>query len=171
MSQKNTTKTDQQLKTQRLVFYQNDIQRMDAEIDTYLELSKARCVLLVDRDGHLVTRRGEPMRTPEEAVSALIAGSFAATKEMARLLGESEFAIMFHQGPRESIQLQLVGERTLMATLFDGRTNLGMVRFYAQEAGARLDTIFEEIASEERPEPELADTFNADVDDALDRLL
>jgi len=164
-------KSDQELKTQRLVFYENDIERFNAEIDTYLELSKARCVLLVDRDGHLVTRRGEPMRTAEEAVSALIAGSFAATKEMARLLGESEFAIMFHQGPRESIQLQLVGDRTLMATLFDGRTNLGMVRFYAQEAAARLETVFEEIAKEDRSGAEgLAADFDSSAEDALDKL-
>lgn len=161
---------DQHLKTQRLVFYENDISRLDAEIDTYLELSKARCVLLVDRDGHLVTRRGEPMRTSEEAVSALVAGSFAATQEMARLLGESEFSIMFHQGHRDSIQLQLVGSRTLMATLFDGRTNLGMVRFYAQETAARLQTIFEEIAKEDRGAPQLGDDFAASADDALDKL-
>lgn len=160
---------DQKLRTQRLVFYENDIQRLDAEIDTYLELSKARCVLLVDRDGHLVTRRGEPMRTSEEAVSALVAGSFAATQEMARLLGESEFSIMFHQGHRDSIQLQLVGDRTLMATLFDGRTNLGMVRFYAQETATRLDVVFREIKEEDR-KPELGDDFAASADHALDKL-
>lgn len=161
---------DQHLRTQRLVFYENDIQRLDAEIDVYLELSKARCVLLVDRDGHLVTRRGEPMRTSEESVSALVAGSFAATQEMARLLGESEFSIMFHQGHRDSIQLQLVGERTLMATLFDGRTNLGMVRFYAQETGVRLEVIFQEIATQERSPAALGDDFAASADDALDKL-
>ncbi len=160
---------DQKLRTQRLVFYENDIQRLDAEIDTYLELSKARCVLLVDRDGHLVTRRGEPMSTSEEAVSALVAGSFAATQEMARLLGESEFSIMFHQGHRDSIQLQLVSERTLMATLFDGRTNLGMVRFYAQETAARLGAIFTEIASQDRS-PVLGEDFAASADNALDKL-
>ena len=160
---------DQKLKAQRLVFYENDVQRLDSEIDTFLELSKARCVLLVDRDGHLVTRRGEPMRTSEESVSALVAGSFAATQEMARLLGESEFSIMFHQGHRDSIQLQLVGDRTLMATLFDGRTNLGMVRFYAQETAARLNTVFEEIESEDR-RPQLDEDFESSAEDALDKL-
>ena len=160
---------DQQLRAERLVFYENDVARLDSEIDTFLELSKARCVLLVDRDGHLVTRRGEPMRTSEESVSALVAGSFAATQEMARLLGESEFSIMFHQGHRDSIQLQLVGDRTLMATLFDGRTNLGMVRFYAQETAARLNTVFEEIEAEDR-RPQLDENFEASAGDVLDNL-
>src|SRR6185503_19231066 len=116
---------DENLRKSRLVFYENDIQRLNAEIDTFLELSKARCALLVDRDGHLLTRRGEPVKTAEDTISALIAGSF--------------------QGTRDSIQLQLIGERTLLATLFDGRTNLGMVRFYAQETAGRITDILEDI--------------------------
>jgi predicted regulator of Ras-like GTPase activity (Roadblock/LC7/MglB family) len=161
---------DQKLRDDRLVFYENDIERLNGEIDTFLELSKARCVLLVDRDGHLVTRRGETsVNNVEDTISALIAGSFAATKEMARLLGENEFAILFHQGQRDSIQLQLIGERTLMAALFDGRTNLGMVRFYAQETGGRMERILEEIAAEDR-DSGLGDDFGASAEDALDEL-
>ncbi len=160
---------DQELKQQRLVFYEQDIDRLDSEIDAFLELSKARCVMLIDRDGHLVTRRGEPMKTSIEAVSALIAGSFAATQEMARLLGETEFSILFHQGQRDSIQLQLIGERTLMGTLFDERTNLGMVRFYAQETADRLGEIFDEIGAENRT-AELSDDFSSGAEDALDQL-
>ena len=37
---------DESLRSARLVFYENDIERMNGEIDTFLELSKARCVLL-----------------------------------------------------------------------------------------------------------------------------
>ena len=161
---------DQDLRNNRLVFYEQDIDRLDTEIDSFLELSKARCVLLVDRDGHLVTRRGEPMKTSQEAISALIAGSFAATKEMARLLGESEFSILFHQGKRDSIQLQLVGERTLMAALFDGRTNLGMVRFYAQETADRIQRILTEIRAEDRQVEGLSSEFGSSATDALDKL-
>lgn len=161
---------DENLRKQRLVFYENDVARLNSEIDTFLELSKARCALLVDRDGHLVTRRGEPVRTSEDTISALIAGSFAATREMARLLGENEFAILFHQGSRDSIQLQLIGERTLLATLFDGRTNLGMVRFYAQETAGRISEIMTDISTQDRPEPDLSADFGSSAEDALDKL-
>ena len=161
---------DENLRQQRLVFYENDVLRLNAEIDTFLELSKARCALLVDRDGHLVTRRGEPVKTSEDTVSALIAGSFAATREMARLLGETEFAILFHQGQRDSIQLQLIGERTLLATLFDGRTNLGMVRFYAQEAAGRIREILVEIHAQDRSGANLNPDFQSGAEDALDKL-
>jgi predicted regulator of Ras-like GTPase activity (Roadblock/LC7/MglB family) len=161
---------DERLRSQRLVFYANDVERLDAELDSFLELSKARCAMLVDKEGHLVTLRGEAMNTSVDAISALIAGSFAATKEMARLLGESEFSILFHQGARDSIQLQLVGDRTLLAILFDGRTNLGMVRFYAQETAQRLAAILTDIAGQERTTADLSADFGSDAAHALDKL-
>jgi len=162
---------EQNLRNSRLVFYENDVHRLDSELDTFLELSSARCALLIDKEGHLVTRRGEAVGTSMEAIAALVAGSFAATKEMARLLGESEFTVMFHQGARDSIQLQLVGNRTLLAVLFDERTNMGLVRFYAQEASQHIAVVLGEI--ETRPESAdqgLGKNFSADASAALENL-
>jgi hypothetical protein len=91
---------------------------------------------------------------------------------MARLLGESEFTIMFHQGARDSIQLQLIGDRTLLAVLFDERTNMGLVRFYAQETCQHIDAVLSEIAT--RPpsaqQATLSKDFSADAAAALDNL-
>jgi predicted regulator of Ras-like GTPase activity (Roadblock/LC7/MglB family) len=160
---------DETLRSDRLVFYAEDVDRLDAELDQFLELSKARSAMLVDKEGHLVTRRGEPIKQSMESIAALIAGSFAATKEMARLLGETEFSILFHQGARDSIQLQLVGERTLLAILFDGRTNLGMVRFYAQETAERLAGVLASITAADR-DADLSAEFGAGAADALDEI-
>ncbi|NUP96290.1 MAG: roadblock/LC7 domain-containing protein [Planctomycetaceae bacterium] len=163
---------DQALRDSRLVFYAQDVARLDGELDAFLELSNAKAALLVDKEGHLVTRRGEPLQTGSlESVAALIAGSFAATREMARLLGESQFTSLFHQGQRDSIQLQLIGERTLLGVLFDERTNLGLVRYYGAETSRNLTTIFDEITS--RPEGSgaaLPADFKADAKAALDNL-
>ncbi len=162
---------DEKLRADRLVFYAQDVERLDGELDAFLELCGARCALLIDKEGHLVTRRGESVGSSVESISALIAGSFAATKEMARQLGEDEFSILFHQGARDSIQLQLVGDRTLLAVLFDQRTNLGLVRFYSQEASRQLAAIFADMAA--RPVQEdsgLSKNFQQDASDALDKL-
>lgn len=159
------------MRQDRLVFYQQDVSALETEMDEYLELSKARAVLLVDRDGHLVTRRGEPMDVAsEESVAALIAGSFAATRELARLMGEPEFRVMSHQGGRDSIQLHLVGDRTLMATLFDERTNLGMVRFYAAESCERIESVLRRVQEEDRGAGLTAE-FEAKASQILDDLL
>ena len=162
---------NEKLRADRLIFYEQDIARLESEMDGLLELSGARSALLVDREGHMVSRRGEPIEGRLEAVSDLVAGSFAATREMARLLGEDEFSVLYHQGARDSIHVQLIGDRTLLAILFDERSNLGMVRFYAQETGKMLASIFEDIANRKHhPEASLSDAFSRDATRALDNL-
>ena len=163
--------SDEKLRADRLVYYEADIEGLDSELDGFLELSGAKSAMLIDREGHLVTRRGEVNSSASESLTALVAGSFAATKEMARLLGEEEFSTLFHQGARNSIQLGLVGPRTLLAIVWDERTNLGLVRFYAQETSRRLEAIFLEMA--ERPpeqDPGLSGDYSKEASAALDDL-
>jgi len=162
---------DQQLRADRLVFYEKEIEELNAELDAFLELSKAKTAMLIDREGHLVTRRGESIKSSLDSVSALIAGSFAATREMARLMGEDEFAVLHHQGVSNSIQIQAVGPRTLMGVIFDGRTNLGLVRFYAQECNRRVKEILEAVEVESAGRGSgLDESFSASAEAALDKL-
>ena len=63
----------------------------------------------------------------------------------------------------------MLGERTLFAILFDGRTNLGMVRFYAQEAAERLESVLASIAESERT-GDLSAEFGAGAENALDEI-
>ena len=167
-------KSDEKLRNDRLVFYTADVQRFESELDGFLELSGARSALLIDREGHLVTRRGETVQSSLESISALIAGSFAATREMARLLGESQFNTLFHQGQRDSIQVSLVGDTALFATVFDGRTNLGLVRYYATETAQRLGATLEEMLNRAPGAAEGSDELSKDFSEsataALDKL-
>ena len=164
--------SDEKLRADRLVFYANDVNRLDGELDNFLELSGAKCALLIDCEGHLVTRRGEVVSDALDSLSALTAGSFAATKQVARLLGEERFETLSHQGQRESIQISLIGDRTLLAIVWDERTNLGLVRFYAQETCRRLAAIFEEIARRDPDEEQesLSDDYSSQASAALDEL-
>ena len=119
-----------------------------------------------------MTRRGDAVQSSLESIAALIAGSFAATREMARLLGEEAFSTLFHQGQRESIQISLVGDRALLAIVFDQRTNLGMVRYYAVESVRRLVQVLSEVESRDDAgsESRLSKDFSASAAAALDRL-
>ncbi len=162
--------SDQKLRADRLVFYAKDVDRLDNELDGFLELAGARCALLIDREGHLVTRRGEAASDQIDSLSALTAGSFAATRETAHLLGEEEFTTLSHQGARQSIQITLVGERTLLAIVWDERTNLGLVRFYAQETTRRLEQVFAEINQRPAGNDGLSDDYSKEATAALDDL-
>lgn len=140
-----TSVQDEALREASLVFYKEDMIRLDELIEEFLRASKAKCAFLVDRDGHLVTRKGFTQSIEPSTISALVAGSFAATREMARLLGEEQFSLMFHQGERDNIQLSIVGNRAILAVIFDERTNVGLVRIYTKEATDKLAKVFKDI--------------------------
>lgn len=136
---------DSELREGRLVFYRNDLGRIDRVIEEFMRLSGASSVLLVDKEGHMITRGGKPPSFDQDTISALVAGSFSATREMARLLGEKEFTALYHQGERDNIQLSLVGDRTILTVIFDESTTLGMVRLYVTETVRKLEDLFVEM--------------------------
>jgi predicted regulator of Ras-like GTPase activity (Roadblock/LC7/MglB family) len=163
------------LRENRLVFYEDLVRDVNRILREFLKLSNAKCVLMVDKEGHMVTRQGVTREFDMDTISALVAGSFAATKEMARVLGEDEFSVLFHQGKTDSIQLSLVGDRTLLTVIFDEATTVGMVRLYAAETAKRLAEIFEKHARQRatrptRPDEDLADGFVGSAKDKLDDL-
>jgi len=163
------------LRNDRLVFYEDLIRDVNRLLREFLKLSGANCVFLVDKEGHMVTRQGVTRDIDMDTISALVAGSFAATKEMARLLGEDEFSVLFHQGKTDNVQLSLVGDRALLTVIVDEATTVGMVRLYAAETAKRLGEVFRKHEMEQRrnPEkvnPELAQGFVGSAKDKLDDL-
>jgi predicted regulator of Ras-like GTPase activity (Roadblock/LC7/MglB family) len=162
-------KANEKLRHDRLTFYQEDMDQIDKLLGEFLRLSGAKCALLVDKDGHLVTKRGEVRTIDMDTISALVAGSFAATKEMARLLGEEEFSALFHQGARDNIQLSLVGDRTLLTILFDDRTTVGMD---ANETAKKLAVIYKKAIERraEEGDPSLDKDYGDNAKRKLDNL-
>lgn len=161
------------LRENRLVFYREDIRTINRVLREFLKLSNAKCALLVDKEGHMITKQGVTRSFDMDTISALVAGSFAATKEMARVLGEDEFSILFHQGKTDNIQLSLVGDRTLLTVIFDDSTTIGMVRLYANETAKRLMEVFEKARSKGEPPAgeDLDDDFSASARNRLDDVL
>lgn len=164
------------LRENRLVFYADLVRDVNRILREFLKLSNAKCAMLVDKEGHMVTRQGVTRDIDIDTISALVAGSFAATKEMARVLGEDEFSVLFHQGKTDNIQLSLVGNRTLLTVIFDEATTVGMVRLYATETANRLSEIFEKHEADARMNPhrappeDLSEGFVGSAKDKLDDL-
>jgi len=147
MPKPSTQYSDAELRDTRLVFYKEDVQQIDSTLREFLARSKSKAAMLVDKDGHLITQEGSTEKTDTDTISALVAGCFAATREMARILGEEEFSALFHQGRKDNLQLSLVGKRTILAVLFDDSTTIGMVRLYSAESGRKLTSLFRKLAA------------------------
>ena len=79
-------------KAKRTVFFAKDIHQMNLVLGKFLQKSRADTVLLVDEAGHLMARQGTQSPASEDTITALVAGTYAAARAMAQMLGTSEFS-------------------------------------------------------------------------------
>ncbi len=152
------------------VLYEDQIQRIDQVLTRVIKEAEAKCALLVDKDGHLITRQGFTHTLDTTALAALLAGSFASTREIARLVGEPEFSVLFHQGKKDHIHISLIGERSILVVIFDDRTTIGMIRLYAKEVGESLKNILEDKTHERGADLELGKDFSESAEAKLDNI-
>lgn len=140
-------------------------------LQRFLFDSNARCALVVDRSGQLVTSAGERPTFDMTAFATLAAADFSANDQLARLIGERDFNTLVHQGERESMLLGDVARRVILVVLFDHRTTLGLVRLKMRGAVDELSRLVEQIFSG-RPTAASgsAPALLGDLDDEIDRL-
>ena len=137
------------------VLKHEEYDQIKQDLDEFLDNSEARTALLLDRGGNIIISSGDSVSESIDMVSALVAGAFAATKELATLLGEKEFSNIFHQGSKTSIFISSVGDEVLLLALFSDETNAGLVKMYALTTCRKCNNLFKEIMT--RKEVKLED--------------
>src|SRR6266576_1051520 len=83
-------------------FNENDFKQIKTHLQAFLRDSNARCALLVDRNGQLVATVGETPQFDPTAFASLTAADFSANDQLAKMIGEAEFASLVHQGELEA---------------------------------------------------------------------
>ena len=119
--------------------------QIDALLRELLKNSDAKTALLLDQGGFLMSVQGFTEHLDPQTIAVLAAGSFATTRELAKLIGEEGFTVMFHQGRRDNIHISAVGKDALMVIIFENTTTIGMVRLFARDTAKKLDAILETI--------------------------
>ena len=132
---------------------EGDFKRITEHLSALLRESNARCALLVDRTGQLLANAGEQLSFDPAAFASLTAADFSANDQLAKMIGEPEFASLFHQGEKESMYLADVARRVILVVLFDQRTTVGMVRLRVKQTVTDLARVFEEMFSRAAPPP------------------
>jgi predicted regulator of Ras-like GTPase activity (Roadblock/LC7/MglB family) len=148
--------------------YEEEFQRIDVELQKLHQQSNAKVVFLVDKNGQLIASAGETHGIDTTSLASLTAGNIAATGGIARLLGEKEFTILFHEGEKDNIHISLIGQRVILVVIFDSRSSLGLVRLRVKKASEILTRIFDEITAKvdkEKGEGKLAESIFAEISD------
>ncbi|MGE5277963.1 MAG: roadblock/LC7 domain-containing protein [Acidobacteriota bacterium] len=158
-----------------LVLYDEEFQRIRESLQRLRHDANANVVFLVDKNGQQIAAVGDLQSLDTTSLASLTAGNVAATDGLARLIGEKEFSILFHEGEKDNIHISIVAQRVILVVIFDERSSLGLVRLRVRRATTELDKIFEDIAAKverekESLQAEFESPFAEITDEDIDRL-
>jgi predicted regulator of Ras-like GTPase activity (Roadblock/LC7/MglB family) len=107
-------------------------------LDRLMEDTGASYIMLLDRSGQVIAWKGDGHRAEMTHLGALLAGAYASSREMARLLKEDNFRVLLQEGMRERVFTETVEDRWLLVVVFDHQAHLGLVKVLAKRATQSL---------------------------------
>ena len=156
-----------------MVMYDEEFKQINVVLEKLLREANSKVIFLVDKNGQLISGVGETERFDTTSLASLTAGNIAATGGLAKLIGEKEFSILFHEGEKDNLHISIVAGRVILVVLFDARSSLGLVRLRVKKASEELATIFDGLmhkAEEKEKSGESDFPFAEITDDDIDNL-
>ena len=133
--------------------YEEEFERLEQALRRLRYDSNAKAVFLIDKNGQQIAAVGDVEDFDTTSLASLTAGNVAATDGLAKLIGEREFSVLFHEGQRDHIHISIVARRAILLVIFDERSSLGLVRLRVKRASAEMDEIFEDMNRKENRGP------------------
>src|SRR5438105_5874861 len=128
-----------------IVMYEEEFNQIKQLISKLRTDANAKVVFLVDKNGQQIAAHGDIENLDTTSLASLTAGNVAATDGLARLIGEKEFSILFHEGEKDNIHISIVAQRVILVVIFDNRSSLGLVRLRVKKASSELTDVFERV--------------------------
>ncbi len=129
-----------------LVLDPEELQKIsDCIEENLIKAANVSGVLLIDMGGNVIVDAGFKDNNIDVAsLAALSAANFAAMAEIARLIGETEFSLLFHKGRQENIYFTKTGRSFILVTVFGNDISLGLMRLKVSHVKEEIE---KEIAS------------------------
>ena len=141
-----------------IVMYEEEFNQIKAVISKLRVDANAKVVFLVDKNGQQIAAHGDIENLDTTSLASLTAGNVAATDGLAKLIGEKEFSILFHEGEKDNIHISIVAQRVILVVIFDERSSLGLVRLRVKKASTELNDVFARIILKVEKEKQQAGT-------------
>lgn len=155
-----------------LVLYDEELKEIQAIINQLQVDARSRLVFVVDKNGQQIAGSGDIASVDATSLASLTAGNVAATDGLAKLIGEKEFSILFHEGEKDNVHISIVANRVILVVIFDERSSLGLVRLRVKKTSLELAEIFEKIIekAQKNPMDGMEAAFAEITDDDIDNL-
>ena len=151
-----------------LVINDRQLDRCDDLLQKLKEVSGSSFLALISTSGQPITTASDDYHPETLSLASLAASSFAATQQLAKILDENEFTLLFHEGKALNLHVSQVTDQVLLIVTFGRETQVGKVRLYTQRAIEVLRQIFE--GPEDETAPAMDDDFETAADAAIDDL-
>ncbi|OPZ63974.1 MAG: Roadblock/LC7 domain protein [bacterium ADurb.Bin478] len=157
----------------RTVFSETAFSKIALILSELLKRSQARLVVFADMNGYPIVHRGDIKAQSLSTLTALAAGSFAASGEIARLINnESRFRFIYQEGGVYHTYTCSVGEDYFLIVLFEKQVALGLIRLLTHQALLRISSYIKELqqTSEQAKsflDYEFRDMLSRQLDDKL----
>ena len=128
-----------------LVMYEEEYKALQDMIGRLQRDAQAKVVFLVDKNGQQIAAAGDVRSIDATSLASLTAGNVAATDGLAKLIGEKEFSLLFHEGEKDNLHISIVGKRGILVVIFDQNSSLALVRLRVKKASRELQEIFDKV--------------------------
>jgi predicted regulator of Ras-like GTPase activity (Roadblock/LC7/MglB family) len=103
------------------------VSKVEMILQDFIDESGATYALISDMGGNPLFSAGEE-DFDVDTLAALSAANYATTKEIASLIKEDNFSLLFHRGNNENVHFAKITPDILMIVLFKPFLSLGLLR-------------------------------------------
>ena len=126
-----------------LVLTTSILEETRIQIENTLIEAGVNTVLLIDEAGNIVVACGHKTDNLDTtSLAALAAANFGATSQIAKLIGEDDFALLFHKGEKDSIHVARIGTDLILVTIFGDNVSLGLIRLRVAQLAKSIEKTF-----------------------------
>ena len=102
---------------------------------------------LLEENGQISASAGNTKVIDMTSLASLAAGSVAATGGIAKLMEETGFSVLFHEGKNLQLLMNVMHSDTILVVLFNHTRNLGWIRFQVRKISHDLEKVLSRLFS------------------------
>ena len=154
-----------------LIVPPDEVTQIDECLSRLVEDTGGNYALLLDKSGQVIASNGDGNRQDTTALGALIAGSFASSQQIAKLLREKHFRMLLQQGVRENLFIALIDDQWILTIIFNKGTHIGLVKVLTKKATEELSTVLERVRKQQKSRDDVfGPNFRTSMEDTIDLL-
>ncbi len=127
-----------------MILTAESVEDVKSIINDKLISENVQTVLVIDGAGNILAHCGQDTDGLDAiSLAALTAANFGATSQIAKLIGENDFSLLYHKGEKANIHFARLGSEMILVSIFGDDVSLGLVRVRVDELAEDINKIFE----------------------------